>query len=88
MPAFPDWNVFYPERLNVHGGAVDICVYKTGNHKCPRCWMYTSNEENQLCKRCLDIVVELLVEDEPEKTLSAKESKDHRDVIEPPLQTR
>lgn len=57
---------------------MDICVYKTGNHKCPRCWMYASKEEDQLCKRCLDIVVELPVEDGSEKTLGAKESNEDR----------
>jgi len=31
--------------------------------------MYTSKEEDQLCKRCLDIVVDLPVEEEPEKRL-------------------
>ena len=73
MPVFQDWNVYYPQRLNVGGAPVDICVHKMDGHKCPRCWMYTAKAEDELCERCWDVVM-TLPSDEAEESIEARET--------------
>src|SRR5574344_1821714 len=31
-------------------------VYKASKHKCPRCWKYSSTEEETLCSRCEEVI--------------------------------
>jgi isoleucyl-tRNA synthetase len=31
-------------------------VYKASKHKCPRCWKFTSEEEDTLCSRCDEVL--------------------------------
>ena len=31
-------------------------VYKANKHKCPRCWKYRASAQDQLCKRCSEVV--------------------------------
>ena len=31
-------------------------VFKATGHKCPRCWKYTSSNEDELCSRCDEVV--------------------------------
>ncbi len=31
-------------------------IIKSPLHKCPRCWRFSSEEENKLCKRCEEVV--------------------------------
>ncbi len=31
-------------------------IYKSENSKCPRCWKFTSSEEDKLCKRCESVL--------------------------------
>ena len=31
-------------------------VYKAKDHKCPRCWKFTSKEEDTLCSRCDEVI--------------------------------
>lgn len=39
------------------GSAVEIIVQKAGGVKCPRCWIYSENaNENELCARCSQVV--------------------------------
>ena len=34
----------------------DFEVYKATAHKCPRCWKFTANAEESLCKRCEEVI--------------------------------
>mgnify|MGYP000883813943 FL=1 len=31
-------------------------VYKSSGHKCPRCWRYMAESENELCARCKGVI--------------------------------
>jgi len=34
----------------------EFIVYKASQHKCPRCWKFTANEEDTLCSRCDEVL--------------------------------
>lgn len=38
---------------------IKVWVLPPKEHKCPRCWRYVSPQEDQLCKRCEDVVAAL-----------------------------
>jgi isoleucyl-tRNA synthetase len=38
---------------------IKVWVLPPEEHKCPRCWRYVSPQEDQLCKRCEDVVAAL-----------------------------
>ncbi len=33
-----------------------FAIYYSKKHKCPRCWKYKADNENELCKRCKEVV--------------------------------
>jgi hypothetical protein len=70
LPVFKDWHIFCPDRIDVQGVPVDICIYKTGGHKCPRCWKYTAKAKDGICERCTGVLMKL-----PEEESSASEQK-------------
>ncbi len=36
-------------------GGSEYKIVKSNGHKCPRCWRYTSDAEDKLCKRCSEV---------------------------------
>ncbi|CDK25569.1 unnamed protein product [Kuraishia capsulata CBS 1993] len=45
----------YTSAVDIQG-ELNIAVFRSDKHKCPRCWKFDSAEENELCHRC-DLVV-------------------------------
>lgn len=47
------------EGINVEGECegVSFVLSKSKKHKCPRCWRYDSNQELELCTRCVPLVL-------------------------------
>ncbi|KAF8985813.1 hypothetical protein BGZ46_001781 [Entomortierella lignicola] len=52
-------NVFVRDVLVPRVGSCRMVLRKASLHKCPRCWTFTSPEENTLCGRCEPVVASL-----------------------------
>jgi isoleucyl-tRNA synthetase len=53
-PPTPAWS--HEQAFDVAGSKGVIAVYPPSAAKCPRCWNYTAESEDELCKRCDDVV--------------------------------
>ncbi|TLS29593.1 hypothetical protein PpBr36_00660 [Pyricularia pennisetigena] len=56
-----DWT--YSAKANIEAGEsrgkiIKAVVRHPSDHKCPRCWRYVAVEEDALCERCEDVIVE------------------------------
>lgn len=49
-------NVLYSEEFEIEGVKLHLEVLKSELHKCPRCWKYDSEVEDELCNRCESVV--------------------------------
>eukprot|EP00039_Didymoeca_costata_P011636 m.164379 g.164379 ORF g.164379 m.164379 type:complete len:1008 (+) comp15235_c0_seq2:106-3129(+) len=49
-------NNCYDVEVGANTYPLQVTVSKCSNHKCPRCWRYTSTSENRLCQRCFHVV--------------------------------
>lgn len=56
-PREPAWS--HEQAFEVAGGKGVLTVYPPSAAKCPRCWNYTAPSEDELCKRCDDVVAAL-----------------------------
>jgi len=46
-----DWHIRFGE-----GSEWEIMILKPEKYKCPRCWAFTAEKEDELCGRCTDVV--------------------------------
>lgn len=46
----------YSSKFDAPGGQGRAWILKPKDHKCPRCWRYVAPIEDELCKRCEDVV--------------------------------
>lgn len=53
-PADGEWK--YEAQFEVPGGIGKAWVLPPKDHKCPRCWRHVAPIEDELCKRCDDVV--------------------------------
>jgi isoleucyl-tRNA synthetase len=53
-PAEPSWS--HEQTFDVAGNKGTLTVHPPSAAKCPRCWNYTAPEDDELCKRCNDVV--------------------------------
>ncbi|OLN84320.1 Isoleucine-tRNA ligase, mitochondrial [Colletotrichum chlorophyti] len=57
VPAHSEWR--YDEMFEVGGSRGSVSVLPPKEHKCSRCWRYVAPQEDALCRRCEDAVVDL-----------------------------
>ena len=53
-PTEPIWS--HEQTFEIAGSKGVVAVYPPSAAKCPRCWNYTASSEDELCRRCSDIV--------------------------------
>lgn len=46
----------YKDSVLIDGEEIALEVIPSKHHKCPRCWKYTAEKENELCTRCDEVV--------------------------------
>lgn len=49
------------EPFEAHGAQCRAFVEPPKQHKCPRCWRYVAEKEDDLCGRCAEVVAKLAV---------------------------
>ncbi|CCH41033.1 isoleucine-trna synthetase [Wickerhamomyces ciferrii] len=51
-----EWS--YSNTVNIENESISISVNPSSKAKCPRCWVYSSESVEELCKRCDDVLHE------------------------------
>jgi isoleucyl-tRNA synthetase len=46
----------YINEINLSDGICKIIVKRASLFKCPRCWNYNAQIEDELCKRCENVL--------------------------------
>ncbi|RPA92574.1 isoleucyl-tRNA synthetase [Choiromyces venosus 120613-1] len=57
----PAWQ--YVEKTNLFGDDCTVVVQRASGNKCPRCWVYTAEQPDEICDRCQNTITSLPKED-------------------------
>jgi isoleucyl-tRNA synthetase len=52
------WAGAFKQQFSVGDATGKVYVTSPAKAKCPRCWRYQAEQEDQLCKRCEDVVAD------------------------------
>ena len=56
IPQVEGWS--FKDQVKVRDTDCEVMIHEAARSKCPRCWTYTAEKEEQLCGRCTSVMHE------------------------------